>query len=92
MTILTLFVDSTKPIKYSHRGRFEVDGMMVEVVASVDVETRRLLDIRWTTESVTPEQKQTMDDRLAGIIGEVVPESGELVAVGGILVGWEVFG
>ncbi|NDD67361.1 hypothetical protein EBZ35_06910 [bacterium] len=90
MTILTLFVDSTKPIKYSHRGRFEVDGVMIEVVASVDVETRRLLDIRWTAESVTPEQRQMIDDRLSAVIGSVIPESGDVGGFGG-LVGWEAF-
>ncbi|NBV83397.1 hypothetical protein EBR57_04665, partial [bacterium] len=59
-------------------------------VASVDVETRRLLDIRWTAESVTPEQRQMIDDRLSAVIGSVIPESGDVGGFGG-LVGWEAF-
>lgn len=93
MTILTLFVGSTKPIKYSHRGVATIAGVEVELVVKIDSELRRLLDVRWTTVGLpSPEVKSEIDRILWALVGGVIPETGEL-PIGGapVVVPWELF-
>ncbi len=72
--VLTLFARDLQPIKYSHRGHGQWNGIELAFVAQIDGATMIVLDCRWSlaeTEGVvlSPEQHRQIDDWIQGWIG-----------------------
>lgn len=95
MNPLTLFVTSTRPIKYSHRGRVELrvsdsKNISIELVCQIDPVHKIILDCRWTADESALSNHQSIDAVIAAWIGQTVEQiDGDMVT--GNLVEWAEF-